>query len=469
MSARAPLIRAELAQLSRLAIPLAVATAGQALMGVVDTAVAGRAGAATLAGTGLGNAVFVAFAVFSMGLMLGLDPLVSQAIGAGDPLRARRMLWQGAWLALALGVLVAIPAALVSLALEPGGIPPEVAREAARYLVVRAPSLPGLLFFFAARSYFQGVGRTRAIVVAAILANVVNLALDLLFVFGGAALPAFTGPLRDVPAMGAAGAALATTLVCYVQAAMLAFAASRDRVAGHIRRAPDSRDMRQALRVGVPIGLHMGAEVGVFALVGFLAGRLGAEQVAAHQIAISIASFSFTVAVGVGNAGGVRVGWAVGARDRAGVRRAGLVAFGGGAAFMALAGLVFLAAPHALARLMTDDARVLATAAPLLVVAAVFQISDGVQAVGAGVLRGVGDTHFTFVANMVGHWAIGLPLALVLGVVLDLGVTGLWWGLCAGLSAVAAALLWRFLEVTRREIVPLGADGRARAADAGHG
>jgi MATE family multidrug resistance protein len=173
--------------------------------------------------------------------------------------------------------------------------------------------------------------------------------------------------------------------------------------------------------------------------------------------------------VGIGNAGGVRVGWAVGARDLAGVRRAGLVAFAAGAAFMAIAGLVYLAAPLGLARLMTDDPRVLATAAPLLVVAAVFQISDGVQAVGAGVLRGVGDTHFTFVANMIGHWAIGFPLALVLGVVLKLGVTGLWWGLCAGLSAVAGALLWRFLEVSRREIVPLGAEREARARDASSG
>jgi MATE family multidrug resistance protein len=462
-------IRTELSQLSRLAIPMAVATAGQALMGVVDTAVAGRAGAATLAGTGLGNAVFIAFTVFAMGLMLGLDPLVAQAVGAGDPLRARRMLWQGAWLALALGVLVAIPAALVSLALEPGGIPPDVAREAGRYLVIRAPGLPPLLFFFAARSYFQGVGRTREIVIATVIANLLNVALDVLFVFGGEGLPSWTGPLRAVPPMGAGGAALATTLVSLAQAGMLAFAASRDRVAGAFRRAPDLRDIREALRVGAPVGLHMGAEVGIFALVGFLAGRLGAEHIAAHQIAISIASFSFTVAVGIGNAGGVRVGWAVGARDLAGVRRAGLVAFAAGAAFMAIAGLVYLAAPLGLARLMTDDPRVLATAAPLLVVAAVFQISDGVQAVGAGVLRGVGDTHFTFVANMIGHWAIGFPLALVLGVVLKLGVTGLWWGLCAGLSAVAGALLWRFLEVSRREIVPLGAEREARARDASSG
>jgi MATE family multidrug resistance protein len=203
----------------------------------------------------------------------------------------------------------------------------------------------------------------------------------------------------------------------------------------------------------------MGAEVGIFALVGFLAARLGAVPLAAHQLAISIASLTFTVAVGFGNAGSVRVGWAVGARDRDGARRAGLAAFGAGTAFMTLAALVLFAFPSAIARLMTDDPAVVAAAAPLLQVAAVFQISDGVQGVGAGVLRGAGETRFTFLANMVGHWALGFPAAALLGFAAGLGVTGLWWGFVMGLSAVGAALLARFLRVSSREIVPL-AEGR---------
>jgi MATE family multidrug resistance protein len=176
---------------------------------------------------------------------------------------------------------------------------------------------------------------------------------------------------------------------------------------------------------------------------------------AAHQIAIAWASLTFTVAVGVGNAGSVRVGWAVGAGDGAGVRRAGLAAFGVGAAVMALPALGFLLAPGALSRAMTDDPAVVAQAAPLLVVAAVFQLSDGIQGVGAGVLRGAGDTRFTFAANLVGHWLVGLPVALWLGPWRGGGVTGLWWGLCAGLTAVAVALLGRFAVVSSRPIAPL--------------
>jgi MATE family multidrug resistance protein len=291
-------------------------------------------------------------------------------------------------------------------------------------------------------------------VISVVAANVANLVLDLLLVFGGGALPAWTGPLRAVPPLGAAGAAIASTLVTCVQTGLLARATSRAPAPGPPARRPDARDLRRALTVGAPVGLHMGAEVGIFALVGFLAGRLGPAEIAAHQIAIAYASLSFCVALGIGNAGGVRVGWAVGARDRAAARRAGLVAIAAGAAFMSLSGLAFLLWPGALARLSTDDPAVLATATPLLVVAAVFQVSDGVQGVGAGVLRGAADTRFTFAANMVGHWAVGLPIALGLGIAAGLGVVGLWWGLCAGLSLVAAALLWRFLRISSREIAP---------------
>src|SRR6266536_2759079 len=443
-------LRAELGSLARLAVPLAVANAGQAVMGVVDTAVCGRAGAAVLAGAALGNGLFFAAAVFGMGLMMGLDPLVAQAFGARDVRSARRLLWQGTWLALLTGALIALPCALVPLALRPLGIDAEVSGQAGRHLWMRTPSLPALLFFVAAKSYLQGLGLTRAVVISVVLGNVVNLLADLLFVFGGAALPAWTGPLRAVPAMGAGGSGLATALVTIVQALVVALAVRAIPPPGGATglRRPARDEIAHAARVGLPIGLHMGAEVAVFALVGFLAARLGREQVAAHQIGIALASFSFTVAVGIGQAGSVRVGWAVGARDTAAARRAGLTAFGAGAAFMACSGLVFLAFPRGLARLMSDDPGV---------VAAVFQISDGVQAVGAGVLRGAGDTRFTFAANMVGHWLVGFPIAVALGLLGPLGVTGLWWGLCAGLSAVALGLLLRFLSLSSREIAPLAA------------
>ncbi|MFP2929857.1 MATE family efflux transporter, partial [Pyxidicoccus sp. 3LG] len=209
--------------------------------------------------------------------------------------------------------------------------------------------------------------------------------------------------------------------------------------------------------LGFPIGLHIAAEIGVFAGAGVMAGGLGPASVGAHQIAISFSSVTFTVAMGIGNAGSVRVGWAVGAHDTPRARLAGFTAFAGGAGFMALGALVFALFPKALAELAGAPEDVLPLVVPLLMVSAVFQVFDGVQGVGAGVLRGAGDTRFTFLANMVGHYAIGLPLTLLLGFKLGQGVVGIWWGLCAGLITVAVALLWRFHKLSAGTLRPLEA------------
>jgi MATE family multidrug resistance protein len=458
MSAQHP-FRAEVGALFRLALPLSLAMGGQALMGVVDTAVVGRAGAVALAGTGLGSALFIALSVFGWGVMMGLDPLFAQAFGAGDGAGARRLRWQAAWLALFASVALAVPSALAPLLLEPLGIPPDVAREATGYLLWRLPGLPFLLLYFGERGFLQAAGRVRPVLVAALAANVVNVPADLFFVFGGAALPAWAGPLRAMPPMGAAGAAIATSICTALQAGILAWSAGA--LGGAGARLPPGAwtprraDLRAALGVGVPIGLHLGAEVGIFSLVGFLAGRLGPIALASHQLALSVASLTFTVALGFGQAGSVRVGWAVGARDREGARRAGLAALACGVGFMAASGAVFLAAPAAIARALTDDPEVVARSVALLRIAALFQVSDGAQGVGAGILRGAGETRFTFTANMLGHWALGAPAALGLGFGLGMGVTGLWWGFTVGLTFVGVALAWRFLRLTSREIVPL--------------
>jgi MATE family multidrug resistance protein len=220
-------------------------------------------------------------------------------------------------------------------------------------------------------------------------------------------------------------------------------------------RRPDAGEIVHAARVGTPIGLHMAAEVGLFALVGLLAGRFGAEQLAAHQVALVLASFSFTAALGVGNAGSVRVGLAVGARHAEATRLAGLIAFASAALLMAGFALIYAVFPRRLGLLLTDHPAVLAAAIPLIGIAAVFQISDGVQAVGAGVLRGAGDTRFAFYANVAGHYAVGLPVATLLAFRFGFGLIGLWWGLCAGLTAVALALFVRFWRLSSRPIEPL--------------
>ncbi len=450
-------LRGQARQLLRLSAPIAAAQAGFALMGLIDTAVVGRLGAGPLGAIGLANGVFFVVSVMGIGVMFGLDPLIAQAVGAGDRRRARQLLWQGGWLAAATTAVLTVPLLCMPLFLRRAGLNPATLQDTIDSLWMRLPSLLPTLVFVGARSYLQAAGKVSALVVATVIANVSNLLLDLLLVFGGAGLPAWTGPLRSVPAMGAAGSALATSFCIVLQLGVLLYAVRglATEIGERVSRVPVLADLRAAAKIGVPVGLQMTAEVGVFALVGVLAGRLGDDALAAHQVALALSSFTFCVAIGIGSAGSVLVGWAVGARDTLAARRAGLLAFGVVGAFMTLCALAFYFLPGPLTRLLSDQHSVIAATAPLMVVAAVFQISDGVQGVGAGVLRGAGETRFAFVANVLGHWAIGLPLALYLGFSLQLGVVGLWWGLCAGLTAVAAALFGRFWLRSRREIAPL--------------
>ncbi len=266
--------------------------------------------------------------------------------------------------------------------------------------------------------------------------------------------------------MGVVGAAVATVACTFLQLGILALGMARIHVKGFERahRRPVKADLRRSLAVGVPVGLQMGAEVGIFALVGILAGRMGADALASHQIALTLASLSFTTAVGIGTAGGVRVGLAIGANDTKGVRRAGLTAFIAGGGFMVLSAMAFVLIPAPIIALLTDKPDLIEAAIPLLAVAAIFQISDGLQGVGAGVLRGAGDTRFSFLANVAGHWLVGLPLVLALGTFGDLGVEGLWYGLAAGLTAVAVALFVRFLRLSAKPIRAIAASNEALVA-----
>jgi len=438
-----PATRSELSALWALALPLALAQAGQALMGIVDTAVVGRMSATAQGAAGLGGSLTFTVIFLGFGVMMGLDPLISQAIGAGAAVRARSLYWAGLWLAGLTSLVLMVLIAFLPAILVPFGVEAEVARGASEFIWWRIPGVPAALLFVAARSYLQAVGRVQVMLWAMIIANVANLGLDVMLVFGA-------GP---IPALGIAGAAIATSLCTWLQFGVLAWSLGAP-PAGVTRRF-DAATVKQAGWVGLPIGLHLIAEAGIFALVGLFAGRLSEAAIAAHQIALSCASFSFCVAVGIGSAGSVRVGRNIGALDTPSARRAGLLALASGVAFMSASALVFIFYPQQLARLMSTQPEVIAMASSLLWVTALFQISDGAQAIGAGVLRGAGDTRFVFWANIVGHWGIGLPVAYWLGVRGSLGVVGLWWGLSAGLTAVGLVLFVRFALLTRNDIAPL--------------
>jgi multidrug resistance protein, MATE family len=453
---RSAAFRTELRQLFVLALPLAAAQAGTQLMSIVDMAVLGRVGGRELAAAGLGNAVFFAVSIFGMGMVYGVDPMASQALGAGEPLRARFVMWQGVWLSLIVTAVLTIPLVCGPLLLRAIGVQQELIAPSSTYLLIRTLGLAPWLLFIALRAYLQAHHVTRPMVIAMIAGNVYNVGADILLVFGGGILPEWCGPLRSIPAMGVAGAAIATVTGQLLQLALLVPAIRALDIPGaKVSRRPDKAALRKAFQVGWPVALQMTAEVGIFALVALLAGRLGTMDLAAHQVVISLASFTFTVALGVSAAGSVRVGRAIGALDQEGTRLAGYAAFTGGVAVMSFGALLFIIFPGPIARMLTDDPAVIAATLPLFFVAGIFQISDGVQAVGAGVLRGAADTKFAFVANVIGHWLVGFPIALLLGFGLEMGIVGLWWGFVAGLTVVAILLLIRFHRLASAPINPI--------------
>ena len=304
------------------------------------------------------------------------------------------------------------------------------------YLDVLAWSIPPLLLYASFRRYLQGMGVARPVMIALVLANVLNALVNWILIFGR----------LGVPAMGVRGSAWATVVARIVMAAVLLgviLYREHGRRPGLFEtplRIEFSR-MRRLIGLGFPAAGQVTLEVGVFAAATALAGRLEPAALAAHQIALNLVAFTFMVPLGIASAGAVRVGHAVGRHDPAGAARSGWTALLFGTLFMSCAAATFLLTPRALIGAFTTDPMVLAIGVSLLFIGAVFQLFDGLQGVATGVLRGLGDTRSPMLWNLAGHWFIGLPLGYTLCFVAGLGAVGLWWGLSSGLMICGVALL----------------------------
>ncbi len=436
MGTHAP-VRAELDQTLRLAGPLVAGFAGNQLLSVVDTIVAGHMGAEQIAAVGIGGSVLFAGSVIAIGVLLGLDTLASQALGAGEPKIARRFFKE----ALLVGVALTVPAMLLIVALyfgalEAVGVEPRTRELIGLYLLGRAPSVLPLLLHTALRSYLQANHLTRPVMVSTLIANGLNVPADLALGFGYGA----------IPAMGVLGIGLSSTIVVVFQALWLWWAM---RGLPAVNAGPPTLvGTRKLLDVGLPIGLHMASEMGAFALVTFLMGGLGTLAAGGHQTALMLAAFTFTVCLGISAATAVRVGHAVGRGDSEACLRSGVIGIGTGLAFMSVTAACFLLFPRELASLVVADERVVEVAVPLLRIAGAFQIFDGLQAVASGAMRGAGDTSAAFHFTLIGHWLVGLPFGLLCTYVWGFGPPGLWWGLTLGLATAGIAQTIRFVRVS---------------------
>ena len=442
---------AEWKALTSIAVPLVIVQVGMMLMGVVDSLMIGRVSPNALAAVALGNLYFFNCIVIPMGTLMALDPLVAQAVGARDDDAVSRAVQRALVLALVLGVFATLAMLPAAPFLRLFRQPVQVIPEAATYIRISAWSMIPFLVFVVIRQTLQAMHRIAPIVWTIVIGNVLNGILNWVLIFGH----------WGAPALGVSGAAIATVIGRWAMFLILLAVAWKDlRPFMHTleRSVFGWQPMWRMLAIGLPIGLQQMLEFGAFAAVGLLMGTFGAVQVAAHQVALNLAALTFMVPLGVGAAAAVRVGHAVGAGDQPRAKLAARIAYIIGLAFMMSTAVMFLLFPEELAGLYSSDTTLIAVAAVLIPIAGVFQVFDGMQAVGAGVLRGLGDTRVPLVAMLLGYWLVGVPVSLHLAFNTGIGPQGLWWGFVAGLAAVGLFLLWRVRALFRRGVSRLHVD-----------
>ncbi len=423
----------------RLALPLVFAEIGWMSMGIVDTIMVGRLpdSAIAIGATGLGQSLYHSVAIFGGGLLLGLDTFVAHAYGRQDLNDARFSLINGLFLALGLTPVLMLAVSFWPALMTRFGISMELVGPMRPFLrALNWGTLP-LLAYFALRRYLQAVNVANPIMFALISANIINAIGDWVLIYGH----------LGFRALGIAGSGWSTCIARIYMAAVLATTLlwveskrSLPKWGSTVRI--DWRRISSLLKLGAPAATQILLEIGAFSGATALIAKLGPVPLSGHEIALNCAAFTFMVPLGISSAAAVRVGQQLGRRDPAGARRAGWSAILLGAGFMTCSGLVFVSIPTLIARLFSPDTTVIRTGAKLLLVAAAFQLFDGLQTVATGALRGAGDTTTPMLANFIAYWLIGLPAGYFLCFTLGWGALGIWIGLCAGLMIIGSALLF---------------------------
>jgi MATE family multidrug resistance protein len=429
-------MRQELRSMLKLAVPVVAAEIGWISMALVDTIFVGPLGPAAIGAVGTGSTLFFAVMVFGLGTLYALDTFVSQNFGAGRIDECHRWLFAGLQLAVVMSVaLVAVT--LVGVALLPrAGLHPEVLPLLQPYLAALLWSVPPLLAYTVFRRYLQAMNIVRPITVALISANLVNAAGNWIFVYGHLGMPA-------LGVVGSAYATLGARIYLALFLLIVTLRRERRRPSGlhDVPFAVDAARVSALLRLGTPAALQIVLEVGVFAAASALAGRITPVALAANQIVLNVASFVFMVPLGLNSAAAVRVGQAVGRGDPAGVKLAGWTALLLSGLFCVATTIVLVAMPQPFLRVFTSDAPLVALSATVLFYYALCLPFDGFQTVATGALRGLGHVRTPMFVNLVGHWAIGLPIAYVLCFKRGWGVVGLWVGLTLGLVLIGTVLV----------------------------
>jgi MATE family multidrug resistance protein len=439
------LYKEEIRKTLNLAYPIIIGQLGFIMMGVVDSVMVGSVGAVPLAASSVGNSLFILIFIVGLGISVAVTPLVAIAVGGGRYDECGTLFRQSMLINLVVGIILALIIIFGSGLLIYINQPPEVVKQAQSYSKLLGISVIPSMIFSSYKQFIEGFSVMKPAMVVVLLANLINVLFNWLLIFGK----------MGFPQLGLDGAGWST----FVSRIFMALA-----LMTYVMRTENFRQydvtlrfkninikvIKKILALGLPSGVQYFFEVGAFSFAVIMVGWLGTYQLAAHQIAINLASISFMCAVGVSAAGSIRVGNAVGRKNILEIRRAGFTAIIVSASIMGTFGIVFITLRNILPGLYIDNHSVISFASSILIIAALFQISDGVQAVGIGVLRGLTDVKGPTIITFIAYWILALPMGYLLGFILEYGIVGVWIGLFLGLTTSALLLTLRFNKKSKQ-------------------
>lgn len=418
---------------------------GHVMVGLADSIMIGQLGTIPLAASAFGNSLFVIPLVFGLGMAYGMTPPIANADGEGKPHKAGSYLKHGFIVNMATALALFLMTLVIYQFSGLLGQEENVEQQALPYFLIISTSIFPLMLFLTFKQFAEGLSDTRFAMLASVGANLINVGLNYLLIFGH----------WGFPNLGIEGAAYATLIARCIMAAMMLFYILRKTkfkkyIADLAQQSWEKLHFIKLIKLGGSSGLQYIFETSAFAAAAILIGQINAESLAAHQIAISLAALSYMAASGIGAAVTVRVGNQLGKGDIKTLRKAAQTCFVMGLGFMALCGLVFFIGRYYWPTFYTEDPLVMEIATSLLVIAVIFQLADGLQVVVLGALRGMGEVRFPTLITLFSYWFIGIGSGYLFGFTLKKGPEGVWYGLALGLIAAAVLLYWRFQWKTKR-------------------
>lgn len=423
----------------KLAWPISFGQLGHVMMGVVDSMMVGKIGAVPLAAAALVNGLFFLVLVIGIGLSMAATPLISISKGANKFSDCGKTLNHSLTINFIFSIVLSLGTYLVSLAIPFLNQSKEVTEQAIPYMQILSLSAIPFMLFQTYRQFLEGLSLPQPPMIAALLANILNVFLNWIFIYGK----------FGVPSLGLFGAGIATTVTRWIMAfSLMIYVLNNNQLKMYspalFLNKFDFSLIKKIIRIGIPSGLQYFLEVACFSFAAIMIGWLGSKQLAAHQIALNLASITYMIILGISSAGTIRVGNYIGENDWRKVRQAGFSAIGLAIFIMFCFGISFILFRERLAHLYIQDITVISTATKLLLIAAMFQIFDGMQATGIGVLRGLMDVKVPLIISLLAYWIIGIPIGALLGFYFQLNALGVWIGLLIGLIIIGSTMFYRF-------------------------